>query len=84
MTKTKRTSRRARRITIAILLLIFVGWLGFCAHLGLSAKAHLLKAQEHLRALTSGDGSLKSLVDGDQSLLLNAQAELSNAHQDLD
>ena len=84
MTKTRRSSRRARRITIAILLFVFVGWLGFCAHLGLSAKAHLQKAQEHLRALTSGDGSLKSLVDGDQSLLLNAQAELSKAHQDLD
>ena len=84
VTKTKRSSRRARRIAIAIFLFAFVGWMGFCAHLGLSAKAHLLKAQEHLRALTSGDGSLRSLVDGDQSLLLQAQAELSTARQDLD
>ena len=83
MIKTKRSSRRARRIAVAVFLFAFVGWLGFCAHLGLSAKAHLLKAQEHLRTLTSGDGSLKSIVDGDRSLLLQAQAELSTAHQDL-
>ena len=84
MTRTKRSSRRARRITVAIFLFAFVGWLGYCAQLGLSAKSHLQKAQEHLRTLTSGDSSLKSLVDGDQSLLLQAQAELSKARQDLD
>jgi Protein of unknown function (DUF4012) len=83
VTKTKRSARRARRIAMTIFLFAFVGWLGFCAHLGLSAKAHLLKAQANLRTLTSGDSSLKSLVDGDQSLLLQAQAELSMARQDL-
>jgi hypothetical protein len=59
-------------------LLLFLGWVGWCAHLVASAKSDLQFAQSELKSLTEKD-SLKSLLDGDRQRLLQAQARLHSA-----
>ena len=63
-------------------LLLFVGWVGWCAHLVTSAKSDLLLAQSELKSLTE-KASLKSLLDGDRQGLLDAQARLHSAKSNL-
>jgi hypothetical protein len=72
---------RGRWLFLGILLL-FVGWVGWCAHLVTSAKGDLQAAQSELKNLTNKD-SLKSLLDGDRKLLLDAQARLHSAESTL-
>jgi Protein of unknown function (DUF4012) len=63
-------------------LLLFVGWVGWCAHLVTSAKSDLQLAQSELKGLTDKD-SLKSVLDGDRQGLLDAQARLHSAKSNL-
>jgi Protein of unknown function (DUF4012) len=63
-------------------LLLFVGWVGWCAHLITSAKNDLQFAQSELKSLTDKD-ALKSLLDGDRKGLLDAQARLHSAKSKL-
>jgi Protein of unknown function (DUF4012) len=65
-----------------VALLLFVGWVGWCAHLVTSAKSDLQLAQSELKSLTDKD-SLKSLLDGDRKNLLDAQARLHSAKSNL-
>jgi hypothetical protein len=63
-------------------LLLFLGWVGWCAHLVTSAKSDLQFAQSELKSLTDTD-ALKSLLDGDRERLLEAQARLHSAKSSL-
>jgi Protein of unknown function (DUF4012) len=63
-------------------LLLFVGWVGWCAHLVTSAKSDLQFAQSELKSLTDKD-ALKALLDGDRKGLLDAQARLHSAKSSL-
>ena len=63
-------------------LLLFLAWIGWCAHLVTSAKSDLQLAQSELKNLTDKD-SLKSLLDGDRQPLLDAQARLHSAKSNL-
>jgi Protein of unknown function (DUF4012) len=63
-------------------LLLFIGWVGWCAHLVTSAKSDLQFAQSELKSLTDKD-SLKSLLEGDRQGLLHAQARLHSAKSNL-
>jgi Protein of unknown function (DUF4012) len=63
-------------------LLLFVGWVGWCAHLVTSAKSDLQLAQSELKSLTDKD-SLKSLLDGDRQGLLDAQGRLHSAKNNI-
>ena len=76
------TRKRWGRWLFAGILFVLFAWVGWCAHLVTSAKRDLQVAQAELKSLTDKD-SLKALLDGDRQRLLDAQARLHSAKNDL-